>query len=61
MAKVIQFLKEVKHELLKVSWPTKSQIIHYTMVVIAISLAVAAFLGLLDFIFEWILNKFVIN
>lgn len=61
MAKVIQFLKEVKHELLKVSWPTKSQIIHYTMVVIAVSLAVAAFLGLLDFIFEWILNKFVIN
>jgi len=61
MTKVIQFLKEVRQELSKVSWPTRSQIIQYTWMVIAISLAIAAFLGLLDFMFEYLLNKFVIR
>lgn len=61
MNKLTIFLKEARHELSKVSWPTKSQIIQYTVVVVAISLATAVFLGLLDFIFEWLLNKFIIK
>ncbi|OGN02994.1 MAG: preprotein translocase subunit SecE [Candidatus Yanofskybacteria bacterium RIFCSPHIGHO2_01_FULL_43_42] len=61
MEKVTQFLKEVRHELSKVSWPTKNQIIQYTAVVVAVSLATAVFLGLLDLMFEWLLNKFVIK
>jgi len=60
MDKLITFLKEVRHELSKVSWPTKSQTVQYTIVVVAISLATAVFLGLLDFMFEWLLNKFII-
>jgi len=59
--KITQFLKEVRHELSKVSWPAKNQMIQYTLIVIAISLVMAAFLGLLDFVFEWILNKFIIS
>ena len=35
----------------KVKWPTKSDTINYTIVVIGVSLAVAAFLGALDFIY----------
>ena len=61
MEKIIQFLKEVRNELAKVAWPTKGQVIQYTIVVIAISLAVAVFLGVLDFIFEWLLNTFVLK
>jgi len=61
MDKVAQFLKEVRHELAKVTWPTRGQVIQYTVVVIAISLAVAVFLGVLDIIFEWLLNKFIIR
>ena len=61
MNNITQFLKEVRHELSKVSWPTQKQIIQYTAVVVALSLAVAVFLGLLDFVFEWILNKFIIR
>jgi len=54
-------LKEVRHELAKVTWPTKGQVIQYTVVVVVISLAVAVFLGVLDIVFEWLLNKFLIN
>ena len=61
MAKFTQFLKEVRSELSKVSWPTRSEIVRYTAIVIALTLAIAVFLGLLDFLFEWILNKFIIR
>ena len=61
MDNILQFLKEVRHELSKVAWPTKGQVVQYTVVVVAISLAVAVFLGVLDFIFEWLLNTFVLR
>ncbi len=58
--KIITFLKEVRLEMKKVNWPTRSQTIRYTLIVIGVSLAVAAFLGLLDFIFNTLLTKFIL-
>ena len=46
-----KFFTEVKSELLKVTWPTKNQVIRLTTVVIFISLAVGIFIGGLDFVF----------
>ena len=59
MEKIINFLKEVRVELSKVTWPTKKQTTVYTLVVIGISLFLAIFLGLLDFFFEFLLKKFI--
>jgi len=58
--KIITFLKEVKLEIKKVNWPTRQETIRYTLIVIGISAAVAMFLGVLDFIFITLLNKFVL-
>ncbi len=58
--KGIEFLKEVRIELKRVTWPTRQETIKYTSIVIGLSLAVAAFLGGLDFLFSWLLNRFVI-
>jgi len=58
--KIITFLKEVRLEMKKVNWPTRNETIKYTLIVIGVSLVVAAFLGGLDFIFTTILNKFVL-
>lgn len=58
--KGIDFLREVRIELKRVTWPTRQQTIKYTLIVIGLSLAVAAFLGGLDFLFSWLLNRFVI-
>jgi len=60
LGKIITFLKEVKVELKKVNWPTKSETIKYTLIIIGVSLAVAMFLGGLDFIFTWLISKFII-
>ena len=61
MSKIIQFLKDAKGELQKVNWPTKQQTINYTATVIGISIAVALFLGGLDYLFEQILNRFLLK
>jgi preprotein translocase subunit SecE len=45
------FLKEVRQELKKVVWPTKKETMKLTAVVIFVSVVVAIFIGILDFIF----------
>jgi len=61
MDKIINFIKEVIEEAKKVTWPTRKQTILFTVAVLAVSLIVAYYLGLLDFIFSkglgWLLRK----
>ena len=57
--KIVTFFQEVKMEMKKVNWLTKRETIRYTLIVIGISVAVAIYLGSLDFIFTTILNRFV--
>jgi preprotein translocase subunit SecE len=61
LQKAINFLKESKTELKKVKWPTLRETLQYTLVVIIISLVVAIYLGGLDYIFSFILRKFIIK
>jgi len=44
----IQFLREVKIELKKVTWPTRKQTIGSTVVVIVLVLIISLFLGVVD-------------
>ncbi len=57
----VNFFKEVKSELKKVTWPGRSDVIKYTIVVIAVSALVGLYLGALDFVFakiiETVLNR----
>ena len=58
--KITKFLKEVKLEIRKVNWPSKKEIFKNTLIVIGVSLALAIFLGGIDFIFTTLLNKFIL-
>jgi len=49
MANPIQFIKEAKTELTKVVWPSKQEVIKITIAVVVLSIAVALFLGAVDF------------
>ena len=51
MSKISNYVRESVAELKKVTWPTKKETYNYTLLVIGISLGVALFLGLLDYIF----------
>jgi preprotein translocase subunit SecE len=46
--KVIQFLKEAKGELKKVTWPSPRQTLASTSVVIIVVIIVSMFLGIVD-------------
>ena len=61
MDKIVTFLREVRVELAKVSWPTRNQTILYTLIVIGVSLFMAVFLGLLDFGYKFIIDKFLLK
>lgn len=56
---ISNYIKETKGELKHVSWPTKKQTTSFTILVIAVSVIVAAYLGLFDYIFIVILGKFL--
>lgn len=51
MVTPVTFLKEVRDELKKVTWPKQSEVIRLTMVVILVSLIVGFFIGGLDYVF----------
>ena len=61
MTNITNFLKEVRVELSKVSWPTRKQTVFYTVVVVVLSLFFAAILGLLDLLYEFLVNKFLVG
>lgn len=46
--KSVQFLREVKVELKKVTWPTRKQTIGSTVVVIVVVMIISLFLGVVD-------------
>jgi preprotein translocase subunit SecE len=46
--KIIQFLKETKFELKRVTWPTRKEMLAGTAVVLIIVFIVALFLGIID-------------
>ena len=57
--KLFQYLKETRGELKHVSWPTRKQAVTFTVVVIIISLATAAYLGLFDYLFTGLIQLFI--
>lgn len=48
-------------ELKKVVWPTREQTIRYSLIVIGLSVVTAVFFGVLDFAFNFGLEKFIIR
>ena len=58
--RLITYIKESRAELKKVVWPTRQEATRSTLAVIVISGAVALFLGGLDFLFQFVLDRFVL-
>lgn len=54
--KLTKFIREVRSEMRKVSWPNRKELITYTIVVIVTVVIVALFTSVVDVIITWILN-----
>ena len=56
MSSLMNFIREAKAELKKVTWPTRRQIWYWTIVVIVFTLCVSLYLGLIDFLLAWLFS-----
>ncbi len=50
------FLKEVRAEMKKVTWPSKNEVYNTTLVVIIATFFFGFYLYFMDIIFSWIIN-----
>lgn len=50
--KVVNFLREVRGEFQRISWPSRAEIIGLTTLVILIVITLSIYVGLWDFIFQ---------
>lgn len=51
IARIIEYFKDTRGEVRKVSWPTRKQATKLTLIVLGVTLVMALFLGALDFVF----------
>ena len=56
MQSISSYLKQSRDELRKVEWPSRQTTTQHTLLVIGISLAMAAFLGGIDYVFTKVLE-----
>lgn len=56
---MLNYIKETKAEMKHVSWPTRRQVIMFTLLVIAISIIASLFLGFFDGVFANFLGKII--
>ncbi|OJI06223.1 preprotein translocase subunit SecE [bacterium CG10_46_32] len=56
MNALVQYLRNSRQELRKVTWPNKKKTINSTILVIAVSIGLALFLGAADYAFSALLE-----
>ncbi len=60
LRKSVQYLREVQGEMTKVTWPTREELSTSTAVVLAVTLALALFIFVADFILSNIMDLLLI-
>jgi len=55
--KLRNFLRDVRSELKKVTWPAKNEVVSTTIVVIAATIFFGFYLFFMDVIFSWVISQ----
>lgn len=58
--KLKSYIQDSYQEFHRVNWPTRQETIRLVLIVISVSIGVAIFLGVLDMIFVYLLERFLI-
>ncbi|NTV80285.1 MAG: preprotein translocase subunit SecE [Candidatus Aminicenantes bacterium] len=53
----VNFLRDVRSELKKVTWPSKNEVVNTTIVVIAATVFFGFYLFFMDVIFSWVITQ----
>ena len=57
--RVMEYFRDTRGELRKVTWPTRQQATNLTLIVLAVTFAMALFLGAMDFLFAALIRLLV--
>lgn len=57
MDKVLDYIRESKAELRKVTWPTRQQLWYFTLIVLIVTFISAAYLGLVDLLLTGVFSR----
>ena len=49
---IVRYFQETRAELRKVTWPTREEARNLTLIIVAVTIAMAVFLGLFDYLFQ---------
>lgn len=60
MGKIKTYLAETRSEFKHVTWPTKAQVVNYTILVVAVSFLVSLVLFLSDTFFIYLLENYLL-
>jgi preprotein translocase subunit SecE len=55
------YFKETRAELRKVTWPTREETRTLTTIIVIVTIAMAVFLGLLDYLFQTVVAGIIIG
>ncbi len=58
---ITRYVRDVRAELRKVTWPTREQAVNLTIVVTAVTVALSLFLGSFDFIFSRLVEFLIVT
>jgi preprotein translocase subunit SecE len=57
--RLVRYLRETYYELKRVSWPSRSEAVNLTVIVVAVTSFMAIILGLMDWVFSWAFGLFL--
>lgn len=57
--RLVRYFKETRAELRKVTWPTRQEATNLTLIVLAVTVAMAIFLGAVDLLFATIIKLLI--
>jgi len=57
--RIVRYLRETRAELRKVVWPSRKEAARLSLIVIGVTVAMSAFLGLTDYLFSRLIGLIV--
>jgi preprotein translocase subunit SecE len=59
--RLFDYIRDTKGEMKHVTWPTRNQVIGYTVIILLISVVLALYLGFFDYLFTQVIDRFFIT
>ncbi len=59
MPSILTFFQEARAELRKVTWPTRQEAMNLTVAVVAMTIGISAFLGIIDTALDYLIKPLI--